>query len=132
MRRLDETTREAVRHLTVFALLDLRTAYLANGASPLKHWDQILDRMRAAARTSASVAEWHSAMLRGLQLGAPTSAACSGLSELQSTVGAASGDFLDLIEREHGLLLAMARLEAERRRDARDAKKDVITMEGES
>ena len=69
-------------------------------------------------------------MMRGLQLGSPSSAACSALSELVATVGAASADFLDTIEREHGYLMARARLEAERRKEERDAKKDVITFEG--
>lgn len=129
MRRLDELTRETVRNMTVLVLLDLRAAYLANGASPLKHWDQMLDRIRAAARTSSTVAEWHTAVSRALQLGSPSNAASSTLAELVSTVGAASGDFLDVIEREHGYLFAKARLEAERRREART---DTITMEGES
>lgn len=129
MRRLDELTRETVRNMTVLVLLDLRAAYLAAGASPLRHWDQLLDRMRAAARTSSTVAEWHTSVIRSLQLGSPSSAASSTLAELVETVGAASGDFLDLIEREHGYLFARARLEAERRRDV---KKDTITMQEES
>lgn len=105
--------------MTVLVLLDLRAAYLAAGASPLKHWDQILDRMRAATRTTSSVEEWHTAISRSLQLGSPSKAASSALLELVQTVGPFRGAWLDLVERESGLLMAMCRLEAERRKDAR-------------
>lgn len=130
MARASDETKEEWRAQTVAVLLDLRAAYLANGASALKHWDQMLDRMRAAARTSASVEEWHTSMMRSLQLGAPSSGASSMLTTLVALVGPYRSEWLDLIEREHGLLLAMARLEAERRRDVREAKKDTVTMEG--
>lgn len=135
MARLDETTKEALRTLTVAVLMDLRSAYLANGASPLKHWDQLLDRMRAATRTTASVEEWHTAVSRGLQLGCPSNGASSSLDLLVRAVGTRRGDWLDLVEREHGYLLAACRLEADRRREARDARDgladaDTITMEG--
>jgi len=46
-------------------------------------------------------------------------------------VGACRAEWLDLIEREHGYLIAAARLESERRRDVRDAKRDEIRLEGE-
>ena len=134
MARLNEDVKETLRNLTVLVLLDLRAAYLAAGASPLRHWDQLLDRLRAAARTSAGVEEWHSAMCRSLQLPAPSSSACSALDELVMTVGPLRSEWLDLLEREHGYLLAKSRLEAERRRDARDANakgETGETMEGE-
>ena len=128
MARANEETKEAWRNLLVLVLLDLRAAYLAAGASPLKHWDQLLDRMRASSRTSSSVEEWHTSMCRSLQLGAPSSAASSTLSELVLTVGPYRSELLDLVEREHGYLMAKARLEAERRKAERAV--DVITMEG--
>lgn len=131
MPRIDETTKESLRTLTVAVLLDLRAAYLAAGASPLKHWDQLLDRMRAATRTTSSVEEWHTAVSRSLQLAAPVSSACSTLDLLVRGVGDRRSDWLDLVEREHGYLLAAARLEAERRRDAREMMQDKITLEGE-
>jgi len=131
MARLDETTKESLRLLTVAVLMDLRAAYLAAGASPLKHWDQLLDRMRAATRTTASVEEWHTAISRSLQLGSPSNAASSSLDALVRAVGARRGDWLDLVEREHGYLMAACRLEADRRRDARAEMTDTITLEGE-
>jgi hypothetical protein len=47
-------------------------------------------------------------------------------------VGLYRSEALDLVEREHGYLMARARLEADRRKDARDAARagDVVTMEG--
>lgn len=133
MRRLDVKTAETMRTATILVLLDLRAAYLANGASPLRHWDQVLDRMRAATRTTSTVEEWHTTMLRGLQLGAPSSSACSRLLELVSVVAGDRAAWLDLIERESGYLLAAARLESERRRDERAAKmsETIETLEGE-
>lgn len=136
MARATEETKEAWRGLLVLVLLDLRAAYLADGGNVLRHWDQLLDRMRAAARTSSSMEEWHTSMCRSLQLGAPSSAASSTLSELVATVGIYRSEALDLVEREHGYLMAKARLEAERRKDARDelaaSKVSTITLEGES
>lgn len=133
MSKLDEKTKESLRNLTTLVVLDLRAAYLANGASPLKHWDQMLDRMRSATRTTSSVEEWHTAVSRGLQLGAPSSAACSTLSELVATVGPFRSEWLDLVERESGYVIALARLEAEKRRDVRDAKAamELTRLEGE-
>lgn len=130
MARVDEATMETWRVMTAMVLLDVRSAYLKAGASPLKHWDQILDRMRAAARTSGSVEEWHTSMCRSLQLGATSNSASSLLVELRTHVGSARGAWLDMIEREHGLLMAMARLEAERRKEARVGGTVTETMEG--
>jgi hypothetical protein len=103
----------------VALLMELRRAYLAAGGSPLKHWDQITDRLRAAARTSATVPEWTTALMRSLQLGAPSrslSSAIDALAVAVTEVGAAA--WLDLLEREHGYVMARARLEAERRRES--------------
>lgn len=128
MARISDDEMERWREATTGVLLDLRSAYLRAGASPLKHWDQLLDRMRAAARTAASVEEWHTSMSRSLQLGAPSNSASSALADLRALVGAARSEWLDMIEREHGLLIAMARLEAVRRKGERDGVTE--TMEG--
>lgn len=128
MARISDDEMERWREATTGVMLDLRSAYLRAGASPLKHWDQLLDRMRAAARTAASVEEWHTSMSRSLQLGAPSNSASSALADLRALVGAARSEWLDMIEREHGLLIAMARLEAVRRKGERDGVTE--TMEG--
>lgn len=114
---------EQLRYRTVQVILGVRAQYLAGGGKALKHWDQISDRMRAAARSSGSAAEWVTALCRSLQVGAPdssTSSATCELVNLLNEAGATRG-WLDLIESEHGYLIAMARLESERRRADRAA-----------
>lgn len=122
MGKLSEKRLDELRDKTVNLLLEMRAAYLANGANALKHWDQIHDRMRAAARTTTTVEEWTSAMLRGLQLSAPSSSISSRAVELSDDVVAqgAKTAWLDLLEREHAYLIAMARLEAEDRKKTKE------------
>lgn len=117
MPKLSNEQREHLVRETVGLLLDLRRAYLQAGASPMKHWDQILDRMRASARTSSSVPEWVTGMSRALQLGSPSKALSSAIERLTiAVVEVGAATWLDLIEREHGYLMARARLESERRK----------------
>ena len=118
-----------MRSATVLLILELRAMYLANGASPLKHWDQISDRTRSSARKSTSVQEWSSALMRSLQLAAPSKSASSAISSLLATVAERSAEWLDLVERECGLLMALAREEAERRKDVREAGKPQLAVE---
>lgn len=116
---------EKVRELTVNLLLEVKGAALRAGANPLKHIDQIQTRVMVAARTSASVEEWYTTLARKLQLGAPSSSASSVLEslvvEVRDTIGSAG--FLDMVEREHGYLIALMRLAHERVREARDAQR---------
>jgi len=106
---------------TVAVILAVRAQYLAAGASPLKHWDQIQDRVRAAAATSRDVATWTTSLARSLGLGAPDSNRSSATSRLARVVeeDATSDRWLDLVEEEHAYLMALARLEAERRQEER-------------
>lgn len=62
-----------------------------------------------------------------LQLGAPSSSRSLKTDALyQATDGAGcSGAWLDMIDAEHGLLIAMARLEAEERKAAREKAADI-------
>lgn len=119
MARLQAEQREHLVRLTVDLLLQIRRAYLAAGGSPLRHWDQMTDRMRAAARTTATVPEWSTAIMRSLQLGAPSSSLSSAIEKLTiATIEIGASSFLDLIEREHGYVMARARLAADQRREA--------------
>lgn len=117
---LDEKTLEKLRTLTVEVLLTVRAAYLAAGGNPLKHYDQIENRMRSAARRSQTPEEWTTALYRGLQLPAPSSSGSRALVDLAAFVAEqrCAVAWLDLIEREHGYLMAMMRLCAEQRREA--------------
>lgn len=115
--------KERLRTLTVEALLVLRAAYLASpGGNALKHWDILLTRMIAAAKTSTTPEEWMTSMFRRLQLAAPSSSTCSALAELADFVRerGLAREWLSLIEREHGYLIALTRLTADKRREARE------------
>lgn len=118
---MDERTKERLRTLTVEVLLEARAAYLVSGANPMRHWDQLQNRMLSAARRSATAEEWVTALWRGLQLPAPSSSASQALRDLTAKVvelGCATA-WLELIEREFGVLIAMARGCAEARAAAR-------------
>lgn len=123
MARLSEQQREKLRTLTVEFLLATRAAYLATPqANTMKHWDMIQNRMLSAARRSATADEWTTLVLRGLQIGALNNSASSSLHDLCAAVreADATSEWLDLIQRETGLLFAMARLAAEARKAARN------------
>lgn len=113
----NEQQKSAVRDAVVRVVLAVRSAYLDSGASILTHWDQIQDRMRAAARTTASVEEWYTALVRSLQLATLAKASSSEVVELVNLVGENRRAFLDLIEAEYGYVIAKARVSLERRRE---------------
>ena len=52
MAKLGEDVKERLRTATVEVLLDVRAACLAAGANPLEHWNQLQNRMLAAAAQS--------------------------------------------------------------------------------
>jgi hypothetical protein len=121
---IDARQKERLVTLTVESLLTLRSAYLRTGqANALKHWDILQSRARAAARTTASPEEWATKLQRDLQIPSLSSLASSVLVELVHVVTelGARSEWLDLIEREHGYLIALARLTAEKRKEERDA-----------
>lgn len=122
MARLSEAERERLRTLTVEYLLDVRAAYLAAGASPLKHWEQLQNRMLSAARRSTSADEWATALCRGLQLPALGPRGAASLVALSGAVreAGAARQWLDVVQAEYGLLMAMARLAADAARERRE------------
>lgn len=66
----DEKGKERLRTLTVEVLLGLRSAYLASpGANALKMREMLPNRSRAALRTTQSPQEWHTRLVRNLQIG---------------------------------------------------------------
>lgn len=118
--KIDETRKERLRTLTVEFLLDLYRQAIRSGWSALDLWDQMSTRLRAAARTSAGPDEWTSAMLRSLKQPGPGKDSSGSLIDLTAQVRewACASAWLDLLEREHGLLIAMARKLNEERRAA--------------
>ena len=118
---MNEDDKERLRTLTVEAILELRSAYLGTpGCNVLKHWDQIQDRMRAAARSSETPEEWLTTMTRTLQLGAAKPVSSRWFRDLTDFVRErkAAREWLDLLEREFGYLIAVARGVAEQRRES--------------
>lgn len=124
MARLDEASKEELRDRTIEVLLAARREYLQTpGVNVLKHWDQIQDRLRAAARTSCGPEEWWTALLRSLRVGAASKSSSVSLAALVETVRrlGAAREWLDLLERETGFLMASARLASEQRKEKRAA-----------
>lgn len=117
---MDEETREAMVQL----LLALRWEYLGTGASPLRHWDQLQDRVRAAARMACDVPTWTTAVARGLQLGAPSLERAEATERVAQLVVGRESAWLDAIEAEHGYLMALARLRVQERSVEARAKRE--------
>jgi single-stranded DNA-specific DHH superfamily exonuclease len=117
---------ERLEMLTADVLLEIRAQYLAGGATALKHWEQISDRMRAATRTQATPQAWCTKLLRDLQISTPSSSTSSALEKLCEAVGILGkrgpSEWLRLIDAEHAFLIARTRTMAEERRDARTAR----------
>lgn len=118
---MDEGRRDRLIDAVVAYLLTVRGEYLAAGANALKHWQQIQDRALLATRTSERISEWTSSVARELQLGSPSSSRSSATLALTDLVDADDGEALDVIEVELGYIMARCRVEAERRREEREA-----------
>ncbi len=118
---------EVARDLTRDVVLEMRAQYLAGGANALTHWDQITSRVKAAAMSTSTAAEWSSEVMRTLRLGAPSSSLSSALATLVAEVDGRgrSQRWIEQVERELGLLMAETRLEAEGRRERRLAALEV-------
>ena len=124
---ISKDEKEKLRTATVEVILDLRSEYLrTSGCNVMKHWDQIADRLRAAARTSATAEQWCTAMRRGLQLSGPSKGSSASFFELVSTVveGGYEGVWLKMLDEEWGYLMAKARLISEQRKEAKEAASD--------
>lgn len=126
--KIDESKRRVLLDMTVRVVLELRKLYLSKSdANTLKHWQMIHDRMRMSARTTSSVAEWMTQMQVKLQLPTPSSSLSSEAAALVHEVQCLErpSAWLDLIEREHSYIMALARGEAEDRKAQREAKREV-------
>ena len=123
MARLTEHRQDKIRTALVEFILAARRRYLRTYGSAvvLKHWDQLQGRMLSAARRSGTADEWTTAVLRGLQLSTTMDKAGAqtvwDLSKVAQSYG--HREVLDIVERETGLLMAMARLITETRAEER-------------
>lgn len=117
---MKEQDKERLRTLVVELLLTVRRQYArTSGFNPIKQWEILSNRMRAAARTSENADVWSTNLLRGLQVEAPDKDSSACLIELTAWVREhrATDAMLDLIEKEHALLVAMARSLLDKRRE---------------
>jgi hypothetical protein len=87
----------------------------------LKHWDQLTTRMRSSAKQATTAAEWVSLMMRKLQIESPSLGCSHSVESLVIRAHGHEPQWLDLIEREVGYLIASARVEAEARQVAKNA-----------
>jgi len=123
---LDDAKRERLRTLTTDLILQIRSEYLRSGyGNVLKHWEQLETRLRAAASTSATPEELSTKYVRSLQLVGLGKESCRVLAELADYVreNGCSIDWLELIDQESTYLMALAKLQAEQRKEAREEAK---------
>lgn len=114
-----EQQREAVRDAAVALVMETRAEFLASGASALTHWDQLHDRLLVSMRSSETVETLVTAWRKGLRLGAPSLPSSEASQRLVEAADADAQEMIEMLEAEIGLVMARARLEAERRKEAR-------------
>jgi hypothetical protein len=126
--RPDEEQLEDLRNKTIEVLLEFRRMYLAEyrGSVALKHWEHLETRCLSAARRSENPDEWATLMMKGLRLQGVSSSASRALVDLGSTVkeNGWQTSWLDMVEREVGLLMALARELAEKRAEEKAEAKE--------
>lgn len=113
-----------LKDLLVGLLLALRAEYLSSGASAITHWDHLKTRPLAAARMCSSLDEWFTQTRRKLQLGAPSKDSSRFLVALTSECadqGRRDKAVLRFIEKRIDMLIALARGEAEQRKERRES-----------
>lgn len=118
---MNDDDRNAVIAAAVALLLEVRKQYLAAGANPLRHWDQILSAWKVASRINGTIPGFFAQLCKGLRLGAPSSSV-SLASETLRTAASGCAERLAVTElnRMAAAILARARVVSEARRDARD------------
>lgn len=121
---MDDGRRDRVIDAVVALLLEVRAEYLAAGANALKHWQQLQDRALLATRTSERMSEWVTTLRKELQLGSPSNSASRAVIALCEEVDADDAEALDLIEDELGYVMARCRVEAMRRKAAKEEQGD--------
>lgn len=118
----NETTIKAWEVGTIDVLLKLRTWALRFGASPLKVWDMLQERVRLATRRSTSVAEWVSTIMRSFQISSMDAEASAACVDLQLAVGPDAQSWLTWLETSQQFLLAAARARFDAEKKPRKAK----------
>jgi hypothetical protein len=119
---LEDKLKKQLETLSVEMLIAFRGAYLReqSGRPPLNYWSQLQDRVRAAARQTTSASEWASQVQRRLQIPSLSKDYCQVLIDLTQFCDEhqAHTEFLDMIERDHALLMALTQLTIDKRKEA--------------
>lgn len=124
---MSETDKEKLRTMLVEVLLELRSLYLRTSqANVLEHWRIILDRMQIAARTSGNIDEWVTSASLRLQIPQLGNSASSTLLQLSNFVRERDGWRVarTVVDRERGLLEALARKTVEEEKASRETTKE--------
>lgn len=105
---------QQIENLLVEVTVMVRDAYLRakKGRPALNYWSELIpDRMRSAARQSATAGEWITTVQRKLQTGAPNSSDSLVINRLVQLCD--ENDYhlrmMEFIDREISFLIAMAR-----------------------
>ncbi len=122
--RLDRGTAERLRTLTMEFLLDVRALYLREYARTVakRHWDHLATAIRIATRTAEGPEEWATIVCRQLRLPSLTSSGSRGLLDLTEYVRERdlTEAWFELLSRESGHVMALARATSDARKEARD------------
>ena len=111
-----------MRDAAVALVMETRAEFLASGVSALTHWDQLHARLLVAMRSSETIETLITAWRRGLRLGVPSLGSSGAAEHLANMADADAQEMIEMLESEVGLVFARARLEAERRKEAKGAK----------
>lgn len=118
----DEHKLEAWRLATVTVILRMRTWAIRYGASPLKVWDMLSERVRLATRRATSVESWSSTIMRSFQISTVDAETGQALLDLAGAVGPDVDEWLNFLGDEHQFTFAAARERFDREKKARKAK----------
>lgn len=111
--------KKEAQRLTVLLLLEVRREMLSAGANPLKHWDQLQDRLLIASRTTATLHGWFAALCKHLCLPAVDSSTSLALDALQHQAAQFERQWVAEIQRLAPALIAQCRVVADAKKEAR-------------
>lgn len=94
---------------TITVLLHLRLLAIRHGHSALAIWERLGERVRLANRQAESVEHWCSTLIRKLGVVNTHPEAARAMIELQIAVHDETGAWLQMLDDEHGFIMAAAR-----------------------
>lgn len=116
-------------HVVSDLILELRRQYLAQGANPMSHWEQIGTRLASAERRSHDPRSWLSLMMRSLQISAPSASLALAGDAVFKQFDQRLPAWRRLLQKP-GLLMTLARVEAQRRKELGPGVEIGVQLEG--